>query len=162
MDEIDVEVAQPVLAFAGTVPRSARGAALSMEYAVAAAARWPDKPVAGNAFSAEARREVIGSGLLERVNIRHQPRFDGQAPRRPCRVIVKTDARLLEGQCDDALGDPARPLQGDAFEKKVKALLGASIGAKDSENLLQAIANADRPRRIALLLDTAIRDKEAT
>lgn len=160
MDEIVVEVPQPVLAFAGTIPRSARGAALSMEYTIAAAARWPEDPVADYAFSTESRREVIDSGLFQRVTIRHQSSFDGQAPRRPCRVIVKSGGRLLEGQCEDALGDPGRPLQGRAFEKKVKTLVGAAISADEAERLLQTIANAGRPRRIALLLDAAIKGKE--
>ena len=161
MDAIEVEVAQPVLAFSGSTPLSARGAALSMEYAVAAAARWPDGPLTVNAFSAEARHEIIGSGLLRRVAIRHQPNFDGQAPRRPCRVIVQSGSRLLEGQCDDALGDPTRPLRGQPFEDKVQALTGAAMSANDTESLSQAIARTDNPRRIALFLEAAIQRKEA-
>lgn len=161
MDAIEVEVAQPVLAFAGAIPDSARGAALSMEYSIAAAARWPEVPVAGRAFSIEARSELIDSGLFQRVEIRHQPTFDGLAPRRPCRVVVKAGGRFLEDKCDDALGDPGRPLQGKVFEEKVRTLVGAAIGAENGESLVQAIANTEHPRRIALLIEKAMKLKEA-
>ena len=157
IEAVEVDVALPALDFSGTVPQTARGAALSMEYAVAAAARWPDAPLGPGAFSAEARREIIGSGLMGRVSVRHQPRFDGQGPgRRPTRVRLATRTSRYEGRLDDALGDPARPLAERDLALKAKTLVGAALAADDGERFIEAMARAERPRRIASVLESAL------
>ncbi len=158
IEAIEVEVSGAALAFAGARTKTARGAALSIEYAVAAAARWPDASAGPAAFSPPARRELLDSGLIGRVMLRHQPAFDGQAPKRPARVTIRTRSGEHQGSLDDALGDATRPLAGPALASKITALAALVTASGEGQWLLDAVARGERPRALAALLRATIKE----
>ncbi|WP_170850158.1 MULTISPECIES: MmgE/PrpD family protein [unclassified Beijerinckia] len=79
------------------------------------------------------------SALMTKISVEHDSALDGHFPRRwPARVHLSIGGQVRTIEVIDALGDPGRPLENEAFQHKFLALAAPVAGKDGAERLFAA------------------------
>jgi 2-methylcitrate dehydratase PrpD len=126
-------------------PGTQTQAKFSLQYAVAAAARWG--PLLPEHFDASAFCDADLLSAAARVQLRIDPELDQAYPARyGARVTVQmADGSSQTAQVRDALGDPERPMHGDAILAKARNLMAyAGVAPGRSQAVLDAATSLQK------------------
>jgi 2-methylcitrate dehydratase PrpD len=145
IESIEIRTYQTALDVAGTyqanTPAEAR---FSIPYVIARA--LVHGSVRLNAFEEEALADVRVRGLMARVRMVPEPRFDALFPMQRCASarIVLVDGQVLHHDQTTRKGDPDSPLNDQELSDKYFELTEPVIGRAAAETVLNALWSIDR------------------
>ena len=106
-----------------------------------------------NAFEEDALRDAEVRGLMARVRLAPEPRFDALFPTQRCASarISLVDGRVLHHEQTTRKGDPDAPLTDGELSEKYFELTTPVIGRAASENVLKKLWSIDRSATVDFL-----------
>ncbi|MBN9082438.1 MAG: hypothetical protein BGP04_07100 [Rhizobiales bacterium 62-17] len=79
------------------------------------------------------------AALMAKISVEHDSALDAVFPRRwPARVHLRAAGKARTIEVVEALGDPGRPLENEAFQRKFMALTAPIAGKEGAEQLFAA------------------------
>jgi 2-methylcitrate dehydratase PrpD len=152
IESVEIRTYQTALDVAGAYEASTPAEArFSIPYVVARA--LVHGSVRLNAFEEDALPDAEVRGLMTRVRLAPEPRFDALFPTQRCASarIALADGRVLHHEQTTRKGDPDAPLTDDELSEKYFELTTPVIGRTAAENVLKKLWSIDRSTTMDLL-----------